>query len=139
MIPVGSSGVEARTEQDHAIGAASKAGGHLLPNFYPAGRCGSSCIVTTMNKSVTLAATKAASRKPAARSTSRKLNAADFEAPITITLSGPLAAIVRFGAFLDATTPEEAARRAIAERSACELANGFGFDDDHAEKWLGAK
>lgn len=87
----------------------------------------------------TLAATKAASRKPAARSTGCKLNAADFEAPLTVTIEGRTAAVLRFSAFLNGRTPEEEARECVRTDMLTDLVDGFGFHEGHAEDWLAGK
>ena len=64
-------------------------------------------------------------------------SALDFEAPITITLTGPLAAVLRFRAYLDEAKPEDVAMQSVATSMLADLTCGFGCTDESAGKLLG--
>lgn len=89
-----------------------------------------------MKTQTTPAASRSASRRPA-RSSKPLTTEAQFEAPITVTFSGPLAAIVRFMAYFDELTPEEIAIRAITGHAVSELPAGFSMTDADAARLLG--
>ena len=60
---------------------------------------------------------------------------AALNAPITITITGNTAAALRFEAFTQATTPQEAAVEAVRSMLACSLTGRM--TDDDAAAWLG--
>ena len=88
-----------------------------------------------MKTQPTPAAAKAASRKPA-RGAKLLRAVSDLEAPITVTVSGRTAAVIRFAAHLNDRSPEEEAIECIRSDALNDLENGFGHTHNSAEAWL---
>lgn len=60
--------------------------------------------------------------------------------PITITVSGNMAAILRLNALIDGVSPEAFALNDLRTTIAGDLANGFGFQgEEQAKDWLEEK
>jgi hypothetical protein len=67
---------------------------------------------------------------------SKELTPAALEAPVTITVSGRAAAMLRFVAYHNERTPQQEAEFSILDSLASDLANGIGHNDATAEAWL---